>query len=541
MTITDTRPSTDTGGGAPPAPAELTGLARILTSADHKVIGRLFIVGALLMGAAAGVVGVVLGAERVNGDVVPAAADPGLLDILDVDSFAQTFTFHSVTGVLLFVVPLFVGIAAVVVPLQIGARTVAFPRGLMASFWAWLVGAGVLIASYVANGGPYGGDVEAVDLFLTSLGLVVVALTVAAVSLATTVLTLRTSGMTLRRVPAFAFSVLAGATVWILTLAVGAATVWIVFLDHRWGTRTLGANVSLYDQIRWLFGPPAAYAFTLPAVGFAVDAVVTASGARVRPWGMALAGVGGVAALAFSPLTHPFTGGMADDVVGAGYAFATVLPALVLVAAAGDCLRRGTVRLSATLLWGLLTLVVLVEATLVGAAAAIDPFELDLAPHWLLGHSHTILVGLGLLGGLGALHHWSPKIFGRLPAEGGARAAFGLAAVGAVVLVTPDLVSGVAQAVDPDGVADLIEAMNAVSAVGGAILLLGVAAWLATLVASAPGPDGVPANPVGGVTLEWATASPPSPLNFDGDVPEVTSEAPLADDTPSSGTSEATA
>ena len=73
----------------------------------------------------------------------------------------------------LFTIPLFLGIAICVVPLQLGARTLAFPRAAAASFWGWLVASGVLIASYIMNGGPGGGDAKGVDLFLLSFAALV--------------------------------------------------------------------------------------------------------------------------------------------------------------------------------------------------------------------------------------------------------------------------------------------------------------------------------------------------------------------------------
>ena len=58
------------------------------------------------------------------------------------------------------VAPFFIGLATAIVPLQVGARTIAFPRAAALAFWAWLVGTGVMVGAYIANGGPGGGNVD---------------------------------------------------------------------------------------------------------------------------------------------------------------------------------------------------------------------------------------------------------------------------------------------------------------------------------------------------------------------------------------------
>src|SRR5687768_14784989 len=148
MAMTETRP-------APPAPAEAAaevapsdppGLAGWLMTSDHRRIGRLWIVTSLLFLVAGGVIGSVLGLERVESG----------FNILDSGSFSQVYTLHGEVTVLLFLVPLVLGIATFVVPLQVGSPEIAFPRGSATAFWLYLVSGGILVASYIADGGPTG-------------------------------------------------------------------------------------------------------------------------------------------------------------------------------------------------------------------------------------------------------------------------------------------------------------------------------------------------------------------------------------------------
>ena len=133
---------------SPGVPAEDPTPFGWLTTADHKRTGRLFIVSALLFL----VLGVVLDL-LVRLDLTSASKFVSL----DVDSFAQGFAFSREALVLLFLIPVFLGVAIYMVPLQIGASNLAFPRAATASFWIWKISAVVLIGAYLGNGGPYGG------------------------------------------------------------------------------------------------------------------------------------------------------------------------------------------------------------------------------------------------------------------------------------------------------------------------------------------------------------------------------------------------
>ena len=169
-----------------------------ITSTDHKKIGRLFIGTSLVVLLAIAAIAALLGAERI---------DAGS-DFLDAGALPQLFSLYRVVLTFGVVVPFGLGLAIAIVPLQLGARSLAFPRLAASGFWAWLVGAGLVIGSTIANGGPGGGDSKMVQLFLTAHILLLVGLVAAAVSVTTSVLTTRTPGMNMRRVPLFSWGAL---------------------------------------------------------------------------------------------------------------------------------------------------------------------------------------------------------------------------------------------------------------------------------------------------------------------------------------------
>ena len=191
--------------------AQPTGLAAVVGSGDHKTIGRLYILSSLLLGVGVLVLGLLFGLE---------AMDPDKWSVFTATNGLQLFTLLRVATLFLLAFPLVIGVALVVVPLQVGAPSIAFPRAAAASFWGWFLGSILVIASYIADGGPFGTSANGVNLWITAMGLVIVSLLIASVSLATTVLALRAPGMTLDRTPLYSWSVAVATIMWIITLPV---------------------------------------------------------------------------------------------------------------------------------------------------------------------------------------------------------------------------------------------------------------------------------------------------------------------------------
>ncbi|HXH56664.1 cbb3-type cytochrome c oxidase subunit I [Iamia sp.] len=506
---------------APDAPvrtaAPVGGLAGILGSADHKVVGRLYVGTALLMALASGVAGLLAGIDRIDG----VAGNT----ILNESTADQVVTFHATSATLLVLIPALLGLAMVVVPLQVGARTIAFPRAAAASYWTFLVGAGMTVTAYAINGGPGGGRSDAVDLWLAATALVAVALVLGSVCVATTVLAVRTKGMGLDRVPFFSWSMLCTSVLWLLTLPVLVAVLIVMYVDHRYGQVFIGdGGPAMYEQVAWFGRQPQVYAVAIPVLGLVLDAATTASGVRLVQRGAARVAIGafavlGVGAFALEAISSPEA---ADQPVTKAMALLAPLPVLAVVGLAAGMLRQRFPKVTSGLVGGIIATLVLLLATLVGAATAFEG-ALELAgTQWVTAQAHLTLVAaaIGLVAGL---YHWSTKVVGRVAGEGPGRTAPLVIALGAVVLAGPEALSGLLG--DGDEAATGIEALNAAAVAGAVLVLLGGLVATSGLVGRRRADE--PADPWDGHTLEWATASPPSFSNFDGDVPAVTSAEPL--------------
>jgi len=492
------------------------GVAGWLLTGDHKRIGRLYIGTALVFLLASSVVGAIVGAERV---------DSGS-QVLDADAFTQVYTSHAASAVLLFLLPVFIGIATAVVPLQLGAVNIAFPRLSALSYWGYLVSGAIMISGYAADGGPGGSDANAIGLWLLGVGGLAIAAVLGLLSIVTTILVLRAPGMTLGRTPPFSWSMLVSGGLILLSAPVLVANVMVQFL----GFQHAGFDPPDWDAVAWFFRLPQVYLLVLPAVGVAAEVLPVMFRTRQPRHRSILGVIGAIGVLgygAWAQVQETF-----DDPLYVAFGVAAVVPALAFLALLADTARRGRPVLDAPLAFSLGIAVMLFLGALAGGAAVIDPLDLD-GTTWMTGQAHLVLFGVGVLGALGALVWWAPKLWGVQLGPLAGWGAFALVFGGTLALAVPDLVSGLVEnqplASTEFDDTTLTVAMNVVALVGAVLAILGVLVFVADLLRSAGSGATTDDDPWGGHTLEWATASPPVPGNFPATIPAVVSAAPLLD------------
>src|SRR4051812_7777477 len=294
-TSTDTTPATAPGatGFALPAPAGIVGL---LGSGDHKTLGRFWI-------AASGVFGI--GSTALLAWFLAEAATDAASQ---TDRAGLNFTLAVIGLVLGFVVPLFIGLATVVVLLQVGASTIAFPRAPGAALWSWLLSAALLAISYLPalDGGVGGAKVDGSVLTYLGLAGVVASLLLATICILTTIITLRPPGMALDRVPLFSWSMLAAGGLWLLTLPMLGVNAAFIAIDLKYGTPALfGAKDLQWTQLSWMVLAPQVFAYSIPVLGIAGDAVATFAQRRQPQRGVMLFAIGAFAAVSFGVDVQP--------------------------------------------------------------------------------------------------------------------------------------------------------------------------------------------------------------------------------------------
>ncbi len=501
-------------------------IADLLGSGDHKSLGRLYVIASITFLVGAMVVGVLYGIERMD------TAD----DLFIAANLTQLFASYRMGLLLLVALPLALGLGTFIVPLQVGASTIAFPRAAAAAFWGWLISAGLMIAAFGIEGGPDGISSDGVDLWaLATIG-VAASLTLGVICVVTTVLGLRVNGLHLVRVPAFSWSMLVAGTLWILTLPVLAVNLGLIWLDHSHGNTMFGQSGSHYSQVAWIFTQPALYIAAIPVLGIVADMIPVASRGVQKGHGVVLGAIGAFGALSFGAWVQPaFSGPVTERFLFIVMPFAIFLTVLVLFGGFAATAFKNKPKGFAPLVAATLGLLAIEIGLILGMLHVIDPLDL-LGTSFATGQMNLVLIG-SVIGLIGGLQYWGPKMFGTKSGNGALGAAAGLAFIGALLAGIADVVSGFAG--QPDGVinveltgdlvdnVDTVELMNLLSMVGIAIVAVASLGMLFAVMGLASNRTfDVEDNPWGGNTLEWATTSPPPFGNFTS-IPEVTSAAPL--------------
>jgi len=555
MAITETHPNPETdsaaaaSAGASVGFPETTGIAAVVSSGDHKTIGRLYIGFSLLMGLIALALLAVFNLSSVKGST-----------LLTADRPFQAFTLGQLSAVLLFLMPLFLGLAIAVVPLQIGARTVAFPRAAAASFWVWLISSIVLVVSYIPGVGggmaidpstaadPVVGKEMSELTFVALIG-VALALLLASVCVVTTIVALRTSGLHLDQIPLFSWSMLVAGGIWLLTVPVFIGNVALILVDIKHGAPAyFGVTYNQWPQLAWFVTQPQVFAFAIPVLGIAGDAVATFSRGRQPQRGGLLFAIGLLGALSLGAYAQPaFFPGIWLQWIFALQGFALFLPLVIMVGGVLLALKTGEPKLKAPALLGIVSLLLLMLAAFAAAPFGFGRLGLQYMPKVMTSSPALkaagtgspvytwgilgLVLGAAATGAAAGLFLWAPKLTGRRLNDGLGKLLILVFGAGTLLIGLPLCVLGFASKYQ--GLEDSADTLFGAAALGAAILLFGVLVTmilhLATRVSVLGGGATDEPDAWGsGASLEWAADSPPTRGNF-GELAHVTSPEPLFD------------
>jgi heme/copper-type cytochrome/quinol oxidase subunit 1 len=514
---------------------------RLVTSAEHKSVGRMYIATSLFFAAVALTELVMMRIQL----IVPENT------FMRPDVFDRVFTAYGATALVLFALPLLIGLFSYVVPLQIGARGMALPRLHHLSYWLYLLGGVVIYLSFLYRPGtqgtialpPLSDDVfsagHGADAWAVGVGLALIGFVLWAVSTIATVRSSRAPGLVWRRVPPFTW---AASTVAYTLLVVGSVMIAAltmleidrnfdgVFFDPLEG----GAPV-FYQHLSSIFLAGAYISVVIGAFGAISEILPTFS--RQPHFGLPALGGSFAALAALAVLAWMQNMLVAPIPVGFLYfamlmALAAAIPAGLIVFNWLGTLSGGSLRMRAPARFAIGAIVLTLYGLLGELMQSIVPVGWQLeGTATATGDTYAALIGAGVLGGFAALYYWFPKINGRMMGESLGRASFWAILLGAIVMIVPMQIAGlegmpadVYKFYEGDG----LDLVNLLSSIGTFVFAIGV---ILTLVnAAASHGRGVLAGPDawGGTTLEWFAASPPPVHNFDV-VPDVRSSEPLAD------------
>ncbi len=500
------------------------GVKSWLLTRDHKRIALLYLASISLFFALGGLMAVGIRLEL---------ATPGA-DLVQPDTYNRLFTMHGVLMIFLFLIPSIPAtLGNFLIPLMIGAKDLAFPKVNLASWYVYNI-AGLFTLWAVAQGGvdtgwtfytPYSTTYSNSYVVATALGVFTVGFSsiMTAVNFIVTIHRMRAPGLTWFRLPLFVWAHYATSLVIILGTPVVAVTILMVAAERilRIGIfdPALGGDPVLFQHLFWFYSHPAVYIMILPSMGV-ISELITAF-TRKRIFGykfIAFASVS-IAVLGFLVWGHHMF--LSSQSVYAGAVF-SVLSMLVAVPSAikvfnwTATLYKGSVSWDTPMLYALGFIGLFTIGGLTGVMLA--TLGIDIHVHdtyFVVAHFHYVMVGGAIMGYLGGLHFWWPKITGRLYPVFWSKFSAIVIFVGFNLTFFPQFLLGYLGMPRRYHVypADF-QVLNVMSSAGATILGVGYLIPLFYFFWSMRYGERADRNPWGAIGLEWMTGSPPPTHNF---------------------------
>ena len=496
-----------------------------LWTTDHKRIAILYMISVTLFFFVGGAAAVLFRLELMT---------PGG-DLVIAETFNKLFTLHGVVMVFFFLIPAIPTVLGnFLLPMMVGARDLAFPRLNLASWYIFMTGGLLAIGAIIAGGvdtgwtfyTPYSSTYTNTNVMLTALGAFVAGFSsiLTGLNFIVTTHTMRAPGMTWFRLPIFVWSHYATSVIMVLGTPVIAITLLLVALERGLGfgifDPKLGGDPILFQHLFWFYSHPAVYIMVLPAMGVVTEIVPCF--ARNRLFGYTFVAFASLAIAVISFFVwghHMFVSGQS---IYAGMIF-SILSMLVAVPSAVKVfnwtatLYRGSVSLATPMLYALGFIGLFTLGGLTGlflATLAVDVHVHD--TYFIVAHFHYIMVGGSVMGYLGGIHFWWPKITGRMYPEWWGRLSAGIIFIGFNLTFFPQFVLGyLGMPRRVHEYVDEFQVLNVMSSAGASILGVGYLIPLAYLIWSLRyGPVAGP-NPWRATGLEWQTQSPPTTFNFE--------------------------
>ncbi len=519
-------------------PQGTSGWRSWLTTVDHKRIGVMYGASALFFLLVGGVEALLIRLQL---------AAPGQ-KLYSADLYNQLFTMHGVTMIFLVVIPLGAAFMNYLMPLQVGARDVAFPRLNAFSFWAFLAGGLLLNSSWFLGGGADGGwfayapntgvvfsPSHGMDFYAIGLQITGIASLVGAINLVVTVLNMRAPGMTLMKMPVFTWMGLVTQLLLVFAMPVISVALFLLtfarLFDANFFNVAQGADPLLWEHLFWIFGHPEVYILILPAFGIVSEIIPVFSRKPIFGYpfmvfsGIAIGFMGwGVWA------HHMFASGMGPLSVAA-FAMSTMfiaVPTGVKILNWLATMWGGRLRFTTPMLFAIGLVTMFTIGGLSGVTHAVAPSDTQQTDtYYIVAHFHYVIFGGALLGFLGGMYFWWPKVFGFMLNEKLGKWHFWTILIGFNLTFGPMHIlglQGMPRRMHTYVAGYGFEFWNMVSTIGAFIITVSMLIFAANILVSwrahranpvNPGPD-----PWDARSLEWMVPSPVPPHNFD-EVPTV--------------------
>ena len=450
------------------------------------------------------------------------------------ETYNKLFTMHGVAMIFFFLIP---SIPAVlgnfVIPIMIGAKDLAFPKINLLSWYIYLVGGAFVLYSFATGGLDTGWTFytplssiysnsavtpAVIGIFINGFSSILTGL-----NFIVTVHTMRAPGMTWMRLPLFVWAHYATSIIFVLGTPVIAITLLLAGLERMFHlgffNPAYGGDPILFQHLFWFYSHPAVYIMILPAMGVISEIIPTFARKPIFGYDFIAASSIGIAVIGFIVWAHHMflTGQSTYSAVAFSFlTFLVAVPSAVKVFNWTSTLYKGSIAFDTPMLYGLGFIGLFTIGGLTGLFLACLGLDIHLHDtYFVVAHFHYIMVGGAIMGYLGGIHFWWPKITGRLYPEFLARIAAIVLFIGFNLTFFPQFILGYLGM--PRRYHDYppeYQVLNVMSTAGASILALGYLLPMIYLTWSMRYGKVAGKNPWPATGLEWTTDSPPLTENF---------------------------
>ena len=501
------------------------GLASWLLTSDHKRIAILYLISVVAFFALGGMYAALIRLELAT----PAG------DLVESNVYNKFFTMHGVIMVFFFLIP---SIPAVLgnffLPMMIGAKDLAFPKINLLSWYIYMIGGlftmYVLLAGGVDTGWtfytPFSTSYSNGYVIAAGLGIFINGFSaiLTGLNFIVTVHRMRAPGMTWFRMPLFVWAHYATSLIQILGTPVIAVTLFLLVLERGlhigFFDPAYGGDPVLYQHLFWFYSHPAVYIMILPSMGVVTEIITTFC--SKKPFGYTFIAFSSVAIAVFGFLVWGHHLFVSSQSVYAGLVFSVLsyivaIPSAIKVFNWIATMFKGSVRMETPMLYAIGFIGLFTVGGLTGLFLASLGMNVHLTDtYFVIAHFHYVMVGGAIMGFMGGLHYWWPKMFGRMYSKMWSQVAAIIIFTGFNLTFFPQFLLGyMGMPRRYHAYPAEWQVLNVLSSAGASILGLGYIIAIVYLLYSLKYGAIAPPNPWGATTLEWMTDSPPISENFE--------------------------